>query len=486
MSPDEAKGINKGVNPVKFEAKFEELQAYFLGGGGLYFLQSTVFCSIPVYSVALYFLSMAGQGEDQGRGMMNLTIAGSGDGGAGSRTPEEGPAAMQPTATPATPTVGKGRSDVGGPSGLALTTPPNPSVGFTSASERPPPLRRHGKAKMVEFDDSPIVIDMEAMVSAVKGKLAVGRVLSPYPANPSAVVNELKGPWRLRGDARAQMVTSIDKHFVVEFTEEGDRQHVLAAGPWHFHNDAVIFADFDGQGNPAEVDLNSIRLWAQIHKLPFVLKTEEMGWTFGKKLGKVIAVSHRNKMILDEHLRIRVVHKVDTPLKKEVGFTPLGSKDEITFKVKYEKLPNFCFCCGILGHTTERFCSMPKELRKPNFSIDMKAPPHWKRFLDFGSTGAKLSDRVISAVSKAVRNLSGAGAGSGPSSDVAGKVAGDAGTQEGLPAPPNQLVASQVDHPQLHVPRGASTSTWSPLGHLLRMEVDTRGIWMILLGPLWL
>lgn len=274
-------------------------------------------------------------------------------------------------ASPTTPSLGSGRSAVGGPSGLALIATPNPTVGFSAAPAIPPPLRRHGKAKVVEYDDSPIIIDMEAMVNAAKGKLVVGRVLSPYPANPSAVVNELKGPWRLRGDAVAQLVTSKDRRFVVSFTEEGDRQHVLVAGPWHFHNNAVIFADFDGQGNPAEVHLNSIRLWAQIHKLPFVLKTEEMGWTFGKKLGTVIAVSHRNKMILDEHLRIRVEHRVDTPLRKEVGFTPVGNNKEIMFEVKYEKLPNFCFYCGILGHTTERFCSIPKELRKPNFSIDM-------------------------------------------------------------------------------------------------------------------
>ena len=46
MRPDEAKGINRGVNPVKLEAKFEELQAYFLRGG------SALFSS--VYSVLLH------------------------------------------------------------------------------------------------------------------------------------------------------------------------------------------------------------------------------------------------------------------------------------------------------------------------------------------------------------------------------------------------------------------------------------------------
>lgn len=103
-----------------------------------------------------------------------------------------------------------------------------------------------------------------------------------------------------------------------------------------------------------------------------------------------------------------------------MGFTPVGSNNEIKFEVKYEKLLNFCFCCGILGHTTERFCSLPKELRKPNYSSDMQAPPQWRavegpvqRFLDFGGTSkgaevmnkAKLSEKIISAVAEAVGSL---------------------------------------------------------------------------------
>jgi hypothetical protein len=35
-----------------------------------------------------------------------------------------------------------------------------------------------------------------------------------------------------------------------------------------------------------------------------MLKTEEMGWNFGKKLGTVIMVSHQYKMIHDMHLLV--------------------------------------------------------------------------------------------------------------------------------------------------------------------------------------
>lgn len=74
----------------------------------------------------------------------------------------------------------------------------------------------------------------------------------------------------------------------------------------------------------------------QIHDLPIPTKTEEMGWTLGAKLGTVVVVSHRNKKIMDEHLRVRVEHKVDEPLRKYINTTPAGSTNWIHFDVKYK------------------------------------------------------------------------------------------------------------------------------------------------------
>lgn len=41
-------------------------------------------------------------------------------------------------------------------------------------------------------------------------------------------------------------------------------------------------------------------VWAQVHDFLSELMTEDMNWTFGEQLGEVIAVSHRNKVIVDK------------------------------------------------------------------------------------------------------------------------------------------------------------------------------------------
>ncbi|XP_044409292.1 uncharacterized protein [Triticum aestivum] len=99
----------------------------------------------------------------------------------------------------------KQKGAVGGPSGLILDSP-KASSGFAATTTSPPTLCRNSKTKLrssTMFKDKPIVIDMEAALRAVADKLVVGQVLSPYLADPRAVVNEVKGAWRLRGEAVA-------------------------------------------------------------------------------------------------------------------------------------------------------------------------------------------------------------------------------------------------------------------------------------------
>ncbi|XBJ08737.1 hypothetical protein VPH35_013971 [Triticum aestivum] len=111
-------------------------------------------------------------------------------------------------------------------------------TGLTRASSRP------------RASDKPIIVDMEAALRAVAGKLAVCRVLSPYLVNHKAVINDLRGPWRLHSDAVGQRVTSKDGRFIITFSEDGDRQHVLRVETWHFRNNAVLLAEFDGKRQP--------------------------------------------------------------------------------------------------------------------------------------------------------------------------------------------------------------------------------------------
>ena len=79
-----------------------------------------------------------------------------------------------------------------------------------------------------------------------------------------------------------------------------------------------------------------------------------------------------------KYLRVRVKILLHEPLKCFVEITPLGSSKIFKYDVKYEKLPLYCECCGIVGHTSERFCKIPREERVVCFPRNLSVEPYWK------------------------------------------------------------------------------------------------------------
>ncbi|XBI44412.1 hypothetical protein VPH35_109047 [Triticum aestivum] len=217
-------------------------------------------------------------------------------------------------------------------------------------------------------DGSPLIIDMESARRAVRGCLVVGRFLSPFQVNPRILVEDL----------RASSAWSAEGRFILNFSNDIDIRFVLNAQPWHHNRDGIIFTEFDGKGDPAEVDLGSMAIWAQVRDLPFELKTEDVGRSLGDQLGEVITVSHQDHLIVEKYLCVRVKIPLHEPIKSRVEFTPLGSKEKLRFDVCYEKLPSYCECCGLVGHMSKRFCRIPKESRITKFAKNLSVEAYWK------------------------------------------------------------------------------------------------------------
>ena len=72
-------------------------------------------------------------------------------------------------------------------------------------------------------------------------------------------------------------MASDDGRFILNFSTDADRRFVLKSQPWNHKRDGIIFVEFEGKGIPAEVDLVSMAIWAQVRDLPFELKTKDVG-----------------------------------------------------------------------------------------------------------------------------------------------------------------------------------------------------------------
>ncbi|PPD89486.1 hypothetical protein GOBAR_DD13579 [Gossypium barbadense] len=111
-------------------------------------------------------------------------------------------------------------------------------------------------------------------------------------------------------------------------------------------------------------------LWIRIYNIPMEQMDRQVAIDVGKAIGEVVAIDWRDRdQGWTDHIRIRVRIDVLKPLRRVVHF--VGSKGSKTIcTIKYERLPAFCYICGLIGHTTQK-CNR-KEEHLINLSEEIK------------------------------------------------------------------------------------------------------------------
>ncbi|KAE8777825.1 hypothetical protein D1007_49326 [Hordeum vulgare] len=70
-------------------------------------------------------------------------------------------------------------------------------------------------------------------------------------------------------ECRPQRNLSLgDKLYTMQFSCLRDWDKVMEGGPWTFRGNPVLMAPYDGFTKPSTIDLNKLRIWAQIIDLP--------------------------------------------------------------------------------------------------------------------------------------------------------------------------------------------------------------------------
>lgn len=114
-----------------------------------------------------------------------------------------------------------------------------------------------------------------------------------------------------------------------------------------------------------------------MHDLQTGFMTERILKVVGNYIGVFVESCPRNVTgEWRDYMRVRVTLDPDKPLKRRTKIRQSGEK-WFWINFKYENVPNFCFICGLLGHS-EKFCSKlfdtpEQELTKP-YGVWMRAP----------------------------------------------------------------------------------------------------------------
>ncbi|KAJ8765956.1 hypothetical protein K2173_020472 [Erythroxylum novogranatense] len=146
--------------------------------------------------------------------------------------------------------------------------------------------------------------------------------------------------------------------YIFQFYDAVDLNRIMDMSPWSFNNQALLLERMGEYGNPWDVPLNHIYLWIKIFGLRSGFRSESVVKYVGDDIGEFVEADPTNYIDKwKEHWCVRVKLDINKPLKSSLTLKKEKTKETITVTFAYERLPTFCFLCGVLGHG-EKFCPL--------------------------------------------------------------------------------------------------------------------------------
>ena len=182
----------------------------------------------------------------------------------------------------------------------------------------------------------------------------VGKIHGEKVVNFVGVKNFVTAAWGYPKEMKALELGPNLFQFILP--REDERLRVLDGGPWIIDNQILVLSSWFAGIEEDYTAFNFAPLWIQVWNLPIHWMSKETGKKIGAMVGEV------KEVIIPQaggkegrHIKIMVKTDISQPLMRGAMIQLNGVPRWIRFK--YERCPDFCFCCGRIGHS-ERTCNI--------------------------------------------------------------------------------------------------------------------------------
>ncbi|XP_039145598.1 uncharacterized protein LOC120282820 [Dioscorea cayenensis subsp. rotundata] len=130
-----------------------------------------------------------------------------------------------------------------------------------------------------------------------------------------------------------------------------DMQKLLTEGPWTLNGLTLQLAPWRPFFELTFVKLSTAAVWVQLHNLPVELWDGESLDNITSHLGNLLKVDEFTlKLTRSKFARVCIEIDLSKPICR--GFWVGDDTHRVFVVVLYERLPTFCYSCGIIGHGT--------------------------------------------------------------------------------------------------------------------------------------
>ena len=209
-----------------------------------------------------------------------------------------------------------------------------------------------------------------------------GRLLTDRQQNHRALKSTLKAAWKMGSELR--IIEVGNNIFQFKFGSCFQMEWVENSGPWNFENNLLLLCRWKKGLTSENIIFTHSTFWVQLCDLPFELMSEVVGQDIGNNMGRFIEIDKRAFLFEQaKYLKIKVDLPIDKPLCR--GGNVVGIEgDKYWVHYKYERLPTFCFICGMMGHD-DKHCHVSSDRQH--------ATPQYGEWLRAFSTSKSGSNR---------------------------------------------------------------------------------------------
>ncbi|KAL8473873.1 hypothetical protein ACS0TY_030652 [Phlomoides rotata] len=135
---------------------------------------------------------------------------------------------------------------------------------------------------------------------------------------------------------------------IFSFENREDRDWVIKNQPWHFDGHLFVVKILFGIEQPSTIQITSVSFWIRAYDIPPLCHTEMVLKQLAGRVGILEGYDKASDIGVLCYMRFKVAIDLSKPLLK--GVTVKLGGEQLWIPFKYESLPSYCYCCGLIGH----------------------------------------------------------------------------------------------------------------------------------------
>ncbi|KAG8482208.1 hypothetical protein CXB51_026860 [Gossypium anomalum] len=171
---------------------------------------------------------------------------------------------------------------------------------------------------------------------------AVGKIMAEEKPNREVMYRVFRNLWYTKEEVL--FVALKEDVIIVKFGNPEDRSRILNLTPWLFDNCLFAMLPF-----------------LRVYNIPLEFMECQTAIDIGNALGELVPIDWKDRNGgWTEFLRLKIKINISKPVRRVVKFVG-NDRIEIICALKYERLPNFCYYCSLIGHILQKCKSKERD-----------------------------------------------------------------------------------------------------------------------------